>query len=579
MLRSLPAILLLSVSTMATGGEIPLPARPVGASTGSEFARKVAALDLPSRDREILAEITRGNVPEFWRHFVEIRVQTQTADRIDTAIYRVAPDYLAVGTDEDYLLVPMAPATAQAIADRLGCVLPTRKMVDDIYHSAAVKLAPSPMTPSPQMTTMAAFVEHQVAVAGQRASFLGLHPLGALAAGHKKDVVITRQLESDSTKVAIYGWHRPDGIAIQPLYTGHSAEWVDYSHGIRLVERSLVVNGKDTNIEAVLNDPDLAPLLSDEGALKSTRYEVRATMANRWNERIEGLRFDPGVRVVINSPSESAFDPAKPTRLILYALPNGNTIEQTMGHRAKPGEDWHFEIQHIAAQVRWLRANRPEVNLVIVYLECAEKSWPAWRRKNDSENRRIPEIIDSLIKRVASPDLRLILTGHSGGGSFTFGFLNGVEQIPAVVERIAFLDSNYAYDRAQRHDMNLAQWLTGGTDRYLSVLAYHDALGLLDGKQFVSDNGGTWGRSHAMLDDLSAHFAFTATNTLDLQQRTALNGRVTFLLRENPTRAIFHTRMVEMNGFIHAMLTGTTLAEKGYEYLGPRIYSEWIDDE
>jgi hypothetical protein len=130
------------------------------------------------------------------------------------------------------------------------------------------------------------------------------------------------------------------------------------------------------------------------------------------------VRFDPGVRAVINLPSESAFDLANPTKLIVYALPNGNTIEQTMGHRAKPGEDWHFEIQHIAAQVRWLRANRPEVNLVIAYLECAEKSWPAWRRKNDPENRRIPEIIDSLIKRVASPDLRLILTGHSGGRQF-----------------------------------------------------------------------------------------------------------------------------------------------------------------
>jgi hypothetical protein len=265
------------------GREIPLPVRPAEASTGSEFARKVAALDLPSRDREILAEITRGNVPDFWRHFVEVRVQTQTADRIDTAIYRVAPDYLAVGADEDYLLVPMAPASAQAIADRLGCVLPTRKMVDDIYHSASVKLAPAPMAPGPQMTTMAAFVEHQVAVAGQRAAFLGLHSLGALVAGHKKDVVITRQLEPGSTKVAIYGWHRPDGIAIQPLYTGHSAEWVDYSHGIRLVERSLVVNGKDTNIEAVLNDPDLAPLLIDEGALKSTRYDL-----SRWRSLIAG---------------------------------------------------------------------------------------------------------------------------------------------------------------------------------------------------------------------------------------------------------------------------------------------------
>jgi len=41
--------------------------------------------------------------------------------------------------------------------------------------------------------------------------------------------------------------------------------------------------------------------------------------------------------------------------LILYALPNGNTIEQTKGRRVAEGLDWHFGIQHIAAQTRYLR--------------------------------------------------------------------------------------------------------------------------------------------------------------------------------------------------------------------------------
>jgi hypothetical protein len=35
---------------------------------------------------------------------------------------------------------------------------------------------------------------------------------------------------------------------------------------------------------------------------------------------------------------------------------------------------------------------------------------------------------------------------------------------------------------------------------------------------------------------------------------------------------------VERNGFIHAMLSGTTNAEKGYEYFGERAYQEWIHD-
>jgi hypothetical protein len=296
-------------------------------------------------------------------------------------------------------------------------------------------------------------------------------------------------------------------------------------------------------------------------------------------EKTEVLQIEPGVRVMINSPGGTAFDPQKPTKLILYALPNGNSIEQTAGRRTKPGDDWHFDIQHIAAQTRWLRAHVHDANLIVVYLECAEKSWPVWRRKNDPDNRAIPSIVAALQRRFEWADPKVILTGHSGGGSFTFGFLNAVEQIPDFVERIAFLDSNYAYDSAQGHEAKLADWLSADARHSLCVLAYNDAIALLDGKSFVSASGGTWGRSHAMLDDLSRYFSFTAGDDPDIQRRSALGGRAKFFLRENPTRAIFHTRMVELNGFLHAMLSGTALEEQGYQYLGPRAYSEWITAE
>ena len=44
--------------------------------------------------------------------------------------------------------------------------------------------------------------------------------------------------------------------------------------------------------------------------------------------------------------------PAGARRLVLYATPNGNTIEQTLGCATAPGRDWHFDTQHVAAQVR-----------------------------------------------------------------------------------------------------------------------------------------------------------------------------------------------------------------------------------
>src|SRR3954469_8641233 len=58
-------------------------------------------------------------------------------------------------------------------------------------------------------------------------------------------------------------------------------------------------------------------------------------------------------RIVANAPGD--FDPRKPTLLVFYACPNGNSIEQTLGCRLEPGMDWHFDIQHIAAQIRKLR--------------------------------------------------------------------------------------------------------------------------------------------------------------------------------------------------------------------------------
>jgi hypothetical protein len=68
--------------------------------------------------------------------------------------YFVAPDYLAIGSDDDYFLTPLTRLTAQVIADSLDCVLPTHKMVADIYASATVKLRPAPIPRSPAMTSV-----------------------------------------------------------------------------------------------------------------------------------------------------------------------------------------------------------------------------------------------------------------------------------------------------------------------------------------------------------------------------------------------------------------------------------------
>jgi hypothetical protein len=149
-----------------------------------------------------------------------------------------------------------------------------------------------------------------------------------------------------------------------------------------------------------------------------------------------------------------------------------------------------------------------------------------------------------------------------------------MDAIPASVERIAFLDSNYAYDQELRHHSKLADWLNADPDRALIVFAYDDANALLNGKSFVSASGGTWGRSFAMAKDLGISFS---TNNSTLPWRyEGLTGRVQLLLIPNPERKIYHTQQVERNGFIHALLANTPQDSRGYRYWGERAYGSYI---
>ena len=197
------------------------PARNGSARSGSDFAQAIQSLELQQREEMIFSEAMSGNIPLFLRKFSSISVTNVVHGKTNTATFFVAPDYFAIGSDEDYFLTPMTPFTAQKIADALNCSLPTRKMVNDIYSNAVVTLTPTPIPPSPSMITVPIFIQHNETVRQQRAT--SEFPLGALTAGNKKDVVISSRLAFSPGKVAIYGWHQTNGIPIQPLYLGHAA--------------------------------------------------------------------------------------------------------------------------------------------------------------------------------------------------------------------------------------------------------------------------------------------------------------------------------------------------------------------
>ena len=278
------------------------------------------------------------------------------------------------------------------------------------------------------------------------------------------------------------------------------------------------------------------------------------------------------VKVTFNFPNN--FLKNKQTILILYALPNGNTTEQTMGKKLEPGDDWHFDIQHIRAQTDFIRENLPNQNIVVGYLENNLKSWPAWKQKHGEYVSMIGHIVDTLYEMIPSGKKVLYLNGHSGGGSFIFGFLTDIDKIPSYIKRISFLDSDYNYDSS--YFKKLEHWLLHVKHSHLTVFAYNDSVALYNDKPVVSATGGTWYRSHRMMDDFSGNFIFQKTREDSIITYETADKQIGFFFKNNPNRGIYHTQQVELNGFIHSILFGTEKDSQGYLYYGKRAYSRYI---
>lgn len=247
-----------------------IPPRNPNSMTGSQFIEATKNMNRTEREKFILKEVSQGNIPDFIRNLKQINVSMIDSKGIKhTAKISVMPDYIAIGSNNDYVRMPMNPITAQKIADKTGTILPTKKMVDDIYKNADAKITPQPLPAGSTMMSNEYYKKHNDMVENQ-ISNKGLKK-DQLIAGHQKDVVITNRLNNKPTQVAIYGWHQNNGKPIQPLSTVHENTYADYSHGVRLISSNVIVDGKPMNIKDVLNHPELSKLLSDEGIINNTK--------------------------------------------------------------------------------------------------------------------------------------------------------------------------------------------------------------------------------------------------------------------------------------------------------------------
>jgi len=279
------------------------PGRPFGAPTGSAFMASIAGKEAPKswqqREDDIAKQLINGNFPDFL-----LKWQTVDIDAGGGLKGRVwvMPDYLSIGTDQDWVYIPMSAPTAQRVADALKCILPTAKLCHDIYTASHLKLPrldrdyylegnkrPQRKTAVKNCSQVStcAYEEHSTAIQTQLKA-LGGTP-GTFVAGHKKDVIIAPNYPKN--RVAFQGFYNKSGIPAEPCQEKHHAIsdpackkpgtptfaheriFADYAQGVRLVRATMRVEGEADlmKVSDVLAHERYHKLLSPQGRIVPAR--------------------------------------------------------------------------------------------------------------------------------------------------------------------------------------------------------------------------------------------------------------------------------------------------------------------
>lgn len=315
----------------------------------------------------------------------------------------------------------------------------------------------------------------------------------------------------------------------------------------------------------------------------------------------KGLVY-PDVEILIDEPQ--TMNPGARTEVVLYALPNGTGIEEIAGRKVVPGDDMRLDSYHIAAQTAFLRAQDKKTNYITIYLKTRQKAWKIWHNEHpDICKETYDKIFADVVALYADYNPTLTISSHSGGGYLIFNYFRLADEINPAIKHIIFLDSIYGYT-TEDHLERFVEWLRDKSHS-LSVITYEDATVIFRGAPLVTPAGGGWGRSHQMVEDFGKYFKIkekvkyvkdggdwdpdarnlarkysdetdVSTNAY-MESWRALGGRLSFKLLRNPEGLIWHVVLVEKNGFIDSVLTGTRNEGRGYQFWGPRAYKEYIN--
>ena len=265
--------------------------------TGSEFVQKFSRSSPQKWEQAALDEARLGSLTP-WPV-----VPITLTDGNDTAILGVQSDVLSIGSIADFVRMPLTTPYAQSIANLSGSLLPTPWLEYMIWRAAEVKLTPVSMEPN-----LGASLEQYAVHSNLIDNTLARENVwpGTLIAGIKKGVVVANFYKPG--KVLLFGWYRrfltKDGALtatpapdvfddgkpigalnrqpIQPKSNVHAEGYVDYSHGIRLVAPTCLVNGETWETIRLYSHPTLSRLVnplaananapSQAGALFMPRY-------------------------------------------------------------------------------------------------------------------------------------------------------------------------------------------------------------------------------------------------------------------------------------------------------------------
>jgi hypothetical protein len=290
-------------TTAKIPGEYRIPERPAGAKGGQELLREwglnrnMNAFQDQLADN-IIREIERGNVPDSCRNMHTITMQGEDGTKIS---FRTSAGYLAVGSNQDHVRVPLSGYMAKRIADHFGWTLPTAGMAAATDRAADLQLRIGGETHNDYDLAHMADLEYarkhnqraqkslqrHLNQINKRAAEQGQPPLTAndlsrlLIRGEKKNIFIGQR--SDQGGIGIGGLLDTNGNPIQPYQYPHSKETGpngetgyhgDYSQSIAIQAPKVTIvtpDGKSHSVHLykALRDPKYAKILNPSEAGKN----------------------------------------------------------------------------------------------------------------------------------------------------------------------------------------------------------------------------------------------------------------------------------------------------------------------